>query len=75
MYAAFNTLQLELERLIIMQECIAVSGQATTVDNKIKLAELELKILSHQKAVKVLLRQHFAEHKLIVKTARAIQQH
>jgi len=59
MYAAFNTLQLELERLIILRDSIAKSGQAST--NLLKLTELDRKIYSHEKAIALLIRTHQAE--------------
>jgi len=59
MYAAFNTLQLELERLIILKDSIAKSGQAK--NELIQLTELDRKIYSHEKAIKVLIRTHQAE--------------
>jgi len=61
MYAAFNTVQSELERLVLLKESIEQSGQAHLEQSQ--LIELELKILSHQKATKVLLREHFAENR------------
>lgn len=67
MYAAFNTLQLELERLIILRESISQSGQA---DNELtKLAELDRKIYSHEKAIKVINREHQAQHHTLGKLA------
>jgi len=69
MYAAFNTLQLELERLIILKESMECSPSGMhEVD---KLGELDRKIHSHEKAIKVLNRVHQEEqrqanhHKLI----------
>jgi len=56
MYAAFNTLQLELERLIILLDSIEKSGQADNESTKI--AELKRKIYSHEKAIKVINREH-----------------
>ncbi len=52
MYAAFNTLQLELERLILLRESITISGQATKYQDK--LHELNNKIYSHEKAIALL---------------------
>jgi len=60
MYSAFNTLQLELERLLLLQESMTSSGCKESNDS-IKLAELQRKIVSHEKATKVLLRAHLAE--------------
>ena len=56
MYAAFNTLQLELERLIILLDSVEKSGQAAAESTKI--AELKRKIYSHEKAIKVINREH-----------------
>jgi len=61
MYAAFNTLQLELERLIILLDSIEKSGQAANESTKID--ELKRKIYSHEKAIKVINREHQAETK------------
>lgn len=63
MHAAFNTLQSELERLVLLKESIEQSGQAA--NEQLRISELELKITSHHKALKVILRHHFAEHKLM----------
>ncbi len=56
MYAAFNTLQLELERLILLRESITISGQASK--NKDKLHELNNKIYSHEKGLALLIRSN-----------------
>ena len=59
MYAAFNTLQLELERLIILLDSVEKSGQAKNEQTKID--ELKRKIYSHEKAIKVINREHQAQ--------------
>jgi len=67
MYAAFNTLQLELERLILLRESISTSGQA---DKELtKLDELDRKIYSHEKAIKVIVRINQSERRRISRTA------
>lgn len=60
MYAAFNTLQLELERLIILLDSVEKSGQAQNEQTKID--ELKRKIYAHEKAIKLLNREHQAQH-------------
>ena len=72
MYAAFNTLQLELERLIILRDSINNSGQAAFESTK--LAELDRKIFSHEKAIKVINRVHQAEQHALVKSRQQPQQ-
>jgi len=59
MYAAFNTLQLELERLIILLDSVEKSGQAANESTKID--ELKRKIYSHEKAIKIIVRIHQGE--------------
>jgi len=56
MYAAFNTLQLELERLTLLRESMerSPSGQHEVQ----KLKELDIKILDHEQAIKVLVREN-----------------
>ena len=60
MYAAFNTLQLELERLIILLDSMekSPSGQQEPA----KIEELKRKIYSHEKAITLLNREHQAQH-------------
>jgi hypothetical protein len=70
MYAAFNTLQLELERLIILRESITSSGQA---GNEVtKLSELDRKIYSHEKAIKVINREHQEETRIATNNAKVL---
>lgn len=56
MYAAFNTLQLELERLILLRESITDSGIASLPESQDKLHDLNLKIYSHEQGIAVLVR-------------------
>lgn len=69
MYAAFNTLQLELERLIILHESMTSSPSGSKELDKIKL--LDIKIKQHQDGLKVLLRTHLKHQRLIAQHARA----
>jgi hypothetical protein len=71
MYAAFNTLQLELERLIILLDSMESSGQAA--NESVKIEELKRKIYSHEKAIKLINREHQAEHRLTDKQMIAAQ--
>ena len=73
MYAAFNTLQTELERLVLLKESIEQSGQAK--HNIHKLNELDLKILSQQQATKVILREHFAQARRMLHNSRGLAVH
>ena len=59
MYSAFNTLQLELERLCLLRESIEDSGQADK--ELLKLTQLDNKITSHEKAIQLLIRHNQAE--------------
>ena len=68
MYAAFNTLKLELERLLLLRESITISGQACT--HKQKLHELNLKIYSHEKAVRLIVTQHQVEQRAMIKALK-----
>lgn len=58
MYAAFNTLQLELERLCLLRESMenSLCGQRELS----KLQVLDSKIASHEKAVQLLVRYNQA---------------
>jgi len=56
MYAAFNTLQLELERLLLLQQSIESSGQADVESQQ--LIRLSIKIRSHERAIKLINREH-----------------
>ena len=61
MYAAFNTLQLELERLLLLKQSMEDSSNVSNYPDYVnKLAELDNKIRSHEKAIKVLNQVHQA---------------
>jgi len=69
MYAAFNTLQLELERLLLLQQSIEASGQAAQESHK--LLKLSIKIRSHEQAIKLINAAHQQEQRLEAKAAIA----
>jgi len=68
LYSAFNTLKLELERLILLRESITISGIASLPDSKQKLHTLNKQIYSHEQAVALLLSQHQRELHTMART-------
>ena len=71
MYSAFNTLQLELERLLLLRDSITNSGIAHTHQDK--LADLNNKIYSHEKAISLINRQHQIEVRIQARINRILQ--
>ena len=68
MYAAFNTLKLELERLLLLRDSITISGRASI--EKTKLHQLNLKIYSHERAIKMVVNQHKLEQSQLLKAMK-----
>jgi len=70
MYAAFNTLQLELERLLLLQQSIEQSGQAA--QESYKLLRLSIKIRSHERAIKLINAAHQQEQRTQTESVGAV---
>ena len=63
MYSAFNTLQLELERLTLLRESMERSPSGKLELSK--LDDLDLKIYQHDQAIQLLVRTNQAKTKHI----------